>query len=157
MQKLYPGNTFVVPKLPVPGKDLVRLVVGEAPGETEAERGEPLVGGSGKVFDRLCAAAGISRDALTITNCIQCRPPGNVFPTDAAARSYISKAEGEAAVKQCIRNHVLPLLESRMWQRVDILGDKALRLLGQKQEGIFKWRGSPIEIDTEKIKISVQD
>jgi uracil-DNA glycosylase family 4 len=145
MQKLQPGATFVAPKMPRNGKDLVRLVIAEAPGQEENDKGEPLVGGSGKVFDRLCQAAGISRDGLTLSNCIQCKPPGNVFPTDAAARNYISKADAEASVQHCFKAHVEPLLVSRRWSRVDLLGDKPLRIVGGKS-GISTWRGSPLSI-----------
>jgi uracil-DNA glycosylase family 4 len=148
MQKLFPGNTFVAPKLPS-GKDLVRLVIAEAPGAEEAEKGEPLVGGSGKVFDRLIRAAGISRQGLTLANCIQCRPPNNVFPTDPAARSYISKDDAQKAVTQCYQNHVLPLLRSRDWNRVDLLGDKPLRIVAGKTSGISNLRGSPLSISRD--------
>ena len=146
MRELFPSNTFVSPKLPVLGKDLVRLVIAEAPGELESEKGEPLVGGSGKVFDRLCRAAGIDRDGLTLTNCIQCRPPENAFPTDSVARKYISKADGEAAVNQCYKNHLLPLLRSREFTRIDLLGDKPLRIVAGKMGGISNLRGSPLDI-----------
>jgi uracil-DNA glycosylase len=146
MQKLQPGATFVAPKMPRNGKDLVRLVIAEAPGQEENDKGEPLVGGSGKVFDRLCQAAGISRDGLTLSNCIQCKPPGNVFPTDAAARNYISKADAEASVQHCFKAHVEPLLVSRRWSRVDLLGDKPLRIVGGQFGGISRWRGSPLSI-----------
>ena len=156
MQRLFPDNRFVPPKMPRNGKDLVRLVTAEAPGQEEQERGEPLVGGSGHVFDKLCKAAGIDRDGLTITNCLSCRPPSNIFPTDAAARSYISKADAETAVKQCIRNHVLPVLKSRAWNRIDMLGDKALYWLTGRH-GILQWRGSPVEINTEEIEARVKE
>lgn len=155
MAKLFPGNNFVSPQLPNPVRDLVRLVVAEAPGEEEAKAGQPLVGGSGRVFNSLLRSAGIPRDGLTIVNCINCRPPDNLFPTDREARSYISKADGEAAVKQCLKNHVLPMLESRPWKRVDLIGNKALQWIAGKF-GITKWRGSPLTIDTEEIKRRVE-
>lgn len=146
MQRLFPNNSFVGPKLPNPSRDLVRLVIAEAPGEEEARKGEPLVGGSGHVFDKLLRLAGIDRQGLTLTNCIQCRPPQNVFPTDANARSYISRDEAEAAVSQCFHNHVDPLLSSRRWNRVDLLGDKPLRIIAGKNTGIGTWRGSPVDL-----------
>lgn len=151
MQRLFPNNTFVSPQLPNPARDLVRLVIAEAPGEQEAIEGQPLVGGSGRVFNSLLRSAGIPRDGLAITNCINCRPPDNVFPTDREARSYISKQDAEKAVKQCIRNHVLPLMKTRNWSRIDLVGAKALWWIGGKF-GISKWRGSPINIDTDEIE-----
>ena len=60
MRRLFPDNTFVAPKFPT-GKDLNRLVIAEAPGETESEMGEPLVGGSDRC--RLAAHAASDEDA----------------------------------------------------------------------------------------------
>ncbi len=146
MQKLYPGNTFVAPKMPRNGKDLVRLVIAEAPGKDEQKRGEPLVGGAGHIFDKLVEAAGIERDGLTIINCLSCRPRENVFPTDAAARSYIPRADAQASVEQCYKNHVLPVLTSRKWIRVDLLGNKPLRIVAGQTGRISRRRGSPLAI-----------
>jgi uracil-DNA glycosylase family 4 len=156
MQRLFPNNRFVEPQLPNPARDLVRLVIAEAPGEQEAVEGQPLVGGSGRVFNNLLRSAGIPRDGLTITNCLSCRPPDNLFPSSSEARSYITKVDGELAIKQCIRNHVLPLVKSRNWTRIDLIGNHALHWIGGKF-GITKWRGSPITIDTNEIEQRVRD
>lgn len=152
MRKLFPSNTFVSPQYPNPSRDLNRLAIAEAPGEDEALVGQPLVGGSGRVFNSLLRSAGIPRDGLTILNCINCRPPDNVFPTDREARSYIGKADAEQAVQQCLANHVKPVLRSRDWSRVDLIGDKALRLVGGKFGGVTKWRGSPLTIPDTKLR-----
>lgn len=65
------------------------LVVGEAPGEEEDRRGEPFVGASGQLLDRMLAALGLSRAAdgdhpaarrVYIANAVKCRPPGNRNP-----------------------------------------------------------------------------
>jgi len=151
MRALFPDNAFVSPQLPNPVRDLVRITIGEAPGLDESIAGKPFVGGSGRVLNNLLRSAGVERDGLTIVNCLSCRPPDNVFPTDREARNYISKEDADKAVKQCIRNHVLPLLKSRQWTRIDLVGSKALQWIGNKF-GISKWRGSPIEIDTEEIE-----
>lgn len=123
-----------------------RLVIAEAPGEEESIIGEPLVGGSGRWFDSMCRSAGIKRETLSLANCINCRPLNNVFPTDPEAKKYISLEDGKRAVEHCYRAHVEPLLKSHPWKRVDILGDKALRLLTGKEGGITQWRGSPLPV-----------
>lgn len=156
MRRLFPASTFVAPSLPRADKDLVRLVVAEAPGSEEALVGEPLVGGSGRIFNKLLEATGIDRSGLTITNCIQCQPPDNVFPTDAAARKYISKEDANSAVNQCYKNHVLPLLRGRDWKRVDLLGDKPLRIVGKQSGGIFTRRGSPLSIGRGEDKVPLR-
>jgi DNA polymerase len=60
------------------GADL--LFLGEAPGATEDERGEPFVGRSGDVLDGALRDAGLSRADVRITNCVRCRPPENRDP-----------------------------------------------------------------------------
>lgn len=154
MQELFPENTFVAPKL-VPG---TRCCVAEAPGELEAELGEPLVGASGnwlrgredpethKRSGGLYKAAGVSEAEVSRLNVIQCRPPKNVFPTDPDGRSYISREDAEASVAHCLQNHVLPVLKSRDFKRIDILGAKALEVLCEKKDGILRWRGSPLPV-----------
>lgn len=146
MRNKFPENNFVPPKM---GPSL-RLVVAEAPGAEEAEKGEPLVGSSGRIFDSLCRKAAIPRDQLTIINSINCRPPNNVFPTDAAARGYCTEQEAAEIVRHCYREHVRPVLLSRPWERVDIVGGKALQLL-TGEAAITKWRGSPMTVDTDEI------
>jgi DNA polymerase len=57
------------------------VFVGEGPGATEDEEGEPFVGRSGSVLDEALAEAGLSRAGVRITNCVRCRPPENRDPT----------------------------------------------------------------------------
>lgn len=65
------------------------LVVGEAPGQEEDRRGEPFVGASGQLLERMLAALALSRAAdgdlpaarrVYIANAVKCRPPGNRNP-----------------------------------------------------------------------------
>lgn len=65
------------------------MLVGEAPGEQEVRQGRPLVGNAGRVFDRLLAGAGISREEVFITNLIKCRPPDNRAPRAAEVRACL--------------------------------------------------------------------
>lgn len=57
------------------------LLVGEAPGETEDEEGEPFVGRSGEKLDDALEKAGTSRKEVRISNVVRCRPPENRDPT----------------------------------------------------------------------------
>jgi len=56
------------------------LIVGEGPGHDEDLRGEPFVGRSGQLLDRMLAAIGIGRQQVYITNIVKCRPPNNRDP-----------------------------------------------------------------------------
>ncbi|MFC3477529.1 uracil-DNA glycosylase [Halobacterium litoreum] len=70
------------------------LFVGEAPGANEDEEGVPFVGRSGDVLDVELADAGLSRDAIRITNCVRCRPPDNRDPRSeelANCRPYLER------------------------------------------------------------------
>lgn len=60
------------------------LIIGEGPGEQEDARGEPFVGRSGQLLDRMLASIGLSRQQrVYITNVVKCRPPGNRDPLPA--------------------------------------------------------------------------
>jgi DNA polymerase len=68
--------------------------VGEAPGATEDQRGEPFVGEAGQLLDRIIAACGMKREDVYILNICKCRPPGNRTPNAAEAgncREYLER------------------------------------------------------------------
>ena len=50
------------------------MLIGEAPGEQEALQGRPFVGRAGKNLEAFLALAGLSREALYITNAVKFRP-----------------------------------------------------------------------------------
>jgi len=56
------------------------LFVGEGPGHHEDQTGEPFVGASGQLLDKMVAAMGLSRDAIYVCNVVKCRPPDNRLP-----------------------------------------------------------------------------
>lgn len=56
------------------------MVIGEAPGETEDQTGQPFTGKSGKELERALKAIGYTRDDIFITNIVKCRPPNNRTP-----------------------------------------------------------------------------
>lgn len=47
------------------------MLVGEQPGDTEAERGRPFAGPAGAVLDRALVAAGLRREAVYLTNAVK--------------------------------------------------------------------------------------
>jgi len=74
----------------VPGvgnRDARLMIVGEGPGHDEDIRGEPFVGRSGQLLDRMLAAIGIARDQVYITNIVKCRPPNNRDPKPQEAQA----------------------------------------------------------------------
>ena len=77
--ELVATRTQVVAGATPPGARL--LVLGEAPGATEDETGEPFVGRSGRLLDELLADVGLARADVAVLNTLKCRPPGNRPPT----------------------------------------------------------------------------
>ena len=54
--------------------------VGEGPGADEDAQGQPFVGKSGQLLDKMIAAMGYHRDDVYICNVVKCRPPENRKP-----------------------------------------------------------------------------
>ncbi len=72
-------NECQTPKMPYHGKGQKKiLVIGEAPGKQEDEKGEQFIGKAGKRLQYELKRCGINleRDCWK-TNAIRCRPPGN--------------------------------------------------------------------------------
>lgn len=69
------------------------LVVGEGPGRDEDLSGEPFVGRSGQLLDKLIfEELGLTRASFYIANVVKCRPPGNRDPAPdeiAACSGYL--------------------------------------------------------------------
>lgn len=57
------------------------MIIGEAPGADEDRLGEPFVGRSGHLLDKMLAAVDLRREDCYITNILPWRPPGNRTPT----------------------------------------------------------------------------
>jgi uracil-DNA glycosylase len=80
------GRTQVVFGVGHPEADL--LFVGEGPGREEDLAGEPFVGRSGKLLDRLMwEELGLTRAECYIANVVKCRPPNNRDPAPAEIES----------------------------------------------------------------------
>lgn len=71
------------------------MLIGEAPGFYEDQKGLPFVGKAGQLLDKIFASVGLSREKdVYICNTIKCRPPDNRDPLPeekAACREYLDK------------------------------------------------------------------
>ena len=120
------GRTQVVFGVGNPNADL--MFVGEGPGEQEDLKGEPFVGKSGKLLDRMILEEmGLTREHIYIANTVLCRPPGNRDPLPEE-------------LDAC-----RPWLEAKM-ETIDpkvvvTLGNFATKQLLDTKEGITKIRG----------------
>lgn len=112
------------------------LVVGEAPGETEDEKGRPFVGKAGKLLKDALRGAGVElrRDCF-ITNAIICHPKGNATP-DAKQIAY------------CRPNLTKAIRETKP-KAILVLGGPAVKavigpLWKEDTGGIMRWAGFAI-------------
>ena len=120
------GRTQVVFGVGDSSADL--MFVGEAPGQQEDLQGEPFVGRSGQLLDKLVwEEMGLTRDRFYIANTVKCRPPGNRDPEPAEI----------AACRPWLETQV-DVIDPKV---VVTLGNFAAKLLLGTTEGITKLRG----------------
>ncbi|MEN9565007.1 MAG: hypothetical protein RLZZ69_203 [Cyanobacteriota bacterium] len=77
-------------------KEADLLILGEAPGQVEDEKGLAFIGDSGKLLDIMLASVGL--ESWYITNAVRCRPPNNRTPTKAECQSCWSFLASEIAL-----------------------------------------------------------
>jgi uracil-DNA glycosylase family 4 len=92
------GNKWVC----LPGRgnpDSRALIVGEAPGATEDETGQPFVGLSGKLLTEALVSCDILtfEDTPYITNAVKCRPPNNNTPNHEEVEACFPYLDEEVA------------------------------------------------------------
>lgn len=64
------------------------MFIGEAPGATELELGEPFVGRSGKILDKWLETLELNREDVYITNAVKDALPNNRRPTKTEIKIY---------------------------------------------------------------------
>src|SRR5579872_3573723 len=56
------------------------MIIGEAPGFYEDQKGEPFVGRAGQLLNAMLESIGLNRESIYIANILKCRPPENRDP-----------------------------------------------------------------------------
>ena len=104
------SKTCIHPRMKAHGEGRKKImIIAEAPGEKEDQRGVPLVGDSGLLVRRLLKRNGVDLDLDCVkTNAVACRPPDNRTP-------YPSEIE---ACRQ------------RVWNTIETVKPKVLFLFG---------------------------
>lgn len=138
---------------PVPSEwptNPIALLVGEAPGEEETEKGAPFVGAAGQELSRSLAAIGIKRSQVALSNALLCRPPDNNLDRvlhrlrkenkKRALRGEDPIPTPMACCSQRLREEVAAL------PKVVALGKIALQALTGRVQSITEARGGPIEL-----------
>ncbi|MGI9023780.1 MAG: uracil-DNA glycosylase [Acidimicrobiales bacterium] len=104
------------------------MFVGEGPGAQEDLQGEPFVGRSGQLLDRLVQEEmGLTRDNFYIGNVVKCHPPGNRDP----------RPDEIATCRPWLESQI-ELIDPAV---VVTLGNFATKLLLDTAEGITRVRG----------------
>ena len=110
----------------IPNNKLV--LVGEAPGYWEDQKGIPFVGKAGQLLDKIFECVGLSRQKdVYICNTIKCRPPENRNPLPDE--------------KMACREYLDAQLEVLKPKIILICGNVALNSLLPDKSGITKVRG----------------
>jgi DNA polymerase len=109
-----------------PGSAL--MFVGEGPGRDEDLAGEPFVGKSGRLLDRLISEElGLERSDCYVANVVKCRPPDNRDPLPGEVEACARFLESQLLL-------VDPLV-------VVTLGNFAARSLLRTSDGVTRLRG----------------
>lgn len=104
------------------------MFVGEGPGANEDLQGEPFVGRSGQLLDKLVREElGLERRDYYIGNVVKCRPPDNRDP----------KPDEIAACRPWLQQQ-LEIIDPKV---IVTLGNFATKTLMETKEGITKLRG----------------
>ncbi len=85
----------------VPGKgnaDAEIVFIGEAPGKSEDEKGEPFVGAAGKFLGEMLSEIGLERKDIYITNIVKYRPPNNRDPLPEEKKACLPWLLGEIKI-----------------------------------------------------------
>jgi len=104
------------------------MLIGEAPGYWEDQKGEPFVGKAGQLLDRILESVGFTRERdIYICNTIKCRPPENRNPLP----------EEKLACEEYLRAQI-EILKPRI---ILVCGNIALNTMLPNERGITKARG----------------
>lgn len=126
--------------------DAAIMLIGEAPGNTEAAQGIPFVGQSGLLLKSICKAAGIDYTKCYVTNVCNQQPPSNKFgyfyedTKRSVPKESLTKSWFELGNKI---KHIKPKV-------VICLGAEPLRAV-TNLIGIEAWRGTRIKAYDTKV------
>lgn len=104
------------------------MLVGEAPGYWEDQKGKPFVGKAGQLLDKIFASVGLTRENdVYICNTIKCRPPENRNPLP----------EEKTACQEYLQAQI-DIIKPKI---IMVCGNIALNSLVPSERGITRARG----------------
>jgi DNA polymerase-1 len=103
------------------------MIIGEAPGGTEARKGLPFVGVSGRLLKDTLRAAHLRPEQTYITNAVICHPPGNKTPS--------------AQMVEACRRHLIEEVNEVNPSKILTVGSTPLKALFGPTATVSKIRG----------------
>ncbi|PIS47050.1 MAG: uracil-DNA glycosylase [Elusimicrobia bacterium CG08_land_8_20_14_0_20_51_18] len=118
------------------------MFVGEGPGYDEDHRGEPFVGRSGQLLDKILAAINLSRQSVYIANIVKCHPMTN--PETPEARGN-DRPPTPAEISAC-RGYLEEQIRLIRPLCVVTLGNVATKFMLNETKGISQLRGKMYDV-----------
>ncbi len=113
------------------------VFIGEGPGFEEDHRGEPFVGRSGQLLDKILASIGLSRATVYIANVVKCHPMRDPRDPELRGNDRPPSVEEIAACRSFLDEQILAI-----GPRVLVtLGSVPTRVLLATEETITRVRG----------------
>jgi uracil-DNA glycosylase len=131
------GNSRLKFVFGVGNPDADVLLIGEGPGYQEDHKGEPFVGRSGQLLDKMMEAIGLSRKTVYIANIVKCHPMINPQDPESHGNDRPPTPD-EVATCSPILQQQIAIIQPKV---ILTLGSPSTKAMLGMQEGISKVRG----------------
>lgn len=131
------GAARIKPVFGVGSADAEVMFIGEGPGFEEDHRGEPFVGRSGQLLDKIMESIGLSRPTVYIANIVKCHPMKDPGDPEARANDRPPTPEEIAACRGYLDEQIRVISP----KVIVTLGSVPTRVLLATDEPITKIRG----------------
>jgi uracil-DNA glycosylase family 4 len=125
------------------------LLIGEGPGYQEDHKGEPFVGRSGQLLDKMMEAIGFSRQAIYIANIVKCHPMVNPKDPESHGNDRPPTPE-EVATCSPILQQQIAIIQPKV---ILTLGSPSTKAMLGTTEGISKVRGKLFPMPMRYFKV----
>jgi len=130
------------------------LFIGEGPGYEEDRRGEPFVGKSGQLLDKMMAAIGLSRQTNAyIANIVKCHPMTNPQTPDARGNDRPPTPD-EVATCSPILLQQIAIMQPRA---IMTLGSPSTKMILHTKDAITGLRGKMVPFDVDYFYPEITD
>jgi len=147
------GNSRLKFVFGVGNPDAEVLLIGEGPGYQEDHRGEPFVGRSGQLLDKMMEAIGLSRKTIYIANIVKCHPMINPKTPEEHGNDRPPTPD-EVATCSPILQQQIAIIQPRI---ILTLGSPSTKAMLGTTEGISKIRGKLVPMPMTYFKTKLEE